>query len=190
MRAIAAWYAVGTDRRPSPFLEKRGGNPAALFDALRELGYPHTVVAISSEGFRKIGEVLCPFTAILSRDAGVTPAQLQSDDLPAEVNIRGVPGWVYDQYSAEGRRALQCYLKSDALGAKWVRQHVSPERRVRYLGDIVFRLEGGLVKNRLCWPTGALLRRMVDQECYSPPDIFELMLQDIPKLNEVRNYVC
>jgi hypothetical protein len=38
-RAIALWYAIGTDRRPSRHLHPRGGNPSRVFDLLRESGY-------------------------------------------------------------------------------------------------------------------------------------------------------
>jgi hypothetical protein len=190
VRGIAAWYAIGTDRRPSNFLEKRAGRPGALFDALRELGYPHTVAAISWEGFRKIGEVLCPFTAMLSRDACTTTQELRTDELQPEISIRGVPGWAYDQYCREGRQALRCFLETDGHAAKWVERNVPRERRVSFLGDVVFRIEGGLVKDRLSWSTGTLLRKMVDGECYGPPEIFDLMRLDLPKLNEVRAHVC
>ena len=190
VRAIATWFAIGTDRRPSPYMEKRPGDPAALFDALRERGYPHTVLAISWEGFRKIGEVLCPFVALLAAEAATIRGELQSDDLPPEVSIRGVPGWAYDIYCREGRQALQCFLRTDAPAATWVRHHVPRERRVAFLGDVLFRIEGGLVKNRLSWPTGCLLRKLADGECYGPPEIFALMQLDLPRLNEERANVC
>ncbi|MEY9796756.1 hypothetical protein ABH984_004771 [Bradyrhizobium ottawaense] len=190
VRGVAAWYAVGTDRRPSSALEKRAGSPRALFDALTELGYPHTVAAISWEGFSKTGEVLCPFTAMLSRDACTMTQELRTDELPPEVSIRGVPGWAYDTYTREGRQALRCFLETDAHAAKWVERNVPRERRVAFLGDVVFRIEGGLVKNRRLWPTGVLLRNMVDGECYGPPEIFALVRLELPKLNEVRAHVC
>lgn len=190
VRAIAAWYAIGTDRRPSAFFEKRSGNPAGLFDALRELGYPHSVVAISWEGFRRVGEVLCPFLALLSHGAFSDTGRLQSDDLPQTVSIRGVPGYAYDTYTREGRAALQGFLTTDAPAAKWMRRNVPRERRVTFLGNIVFRVEGGLVKDRFTWATGAILRKMADEQCYGPPEILELMRGDLPKLNEVRDDVC
>jgi hypothetical protein len=190
VRAIAAWYVIGTDRRPSMFLEKRAGSPGAFFDALREFGYPHTVATIAWEGFRRVGEVLCPFTAMLSGEACTITRELRSDELPPEVSIRGVPSWAYDTYTREGRRALRFFLETDAPAARWVRLHVARERRIAFLGDVVFRLEGGLCKDRLSWPTGELLRGMVDRECYGPPAIFDLMRQDLPKLNEVRAHVC
>jgi hypothetical protein len=127
---------------------------------------------------------------MLSREACTVPKELQSDELPPEVNIRGVPGWAYDTYTREGRVALRCFLGTGASAAKWVQQHVPCELRLAFLGDVVFRLEGGLVKNRLSWPTGTLLREMVDKQCYGPPEIFELMRFDLPKLNEVRSHVC
>jgi hypothetical protein len=55
----------------------------------------------------------------------------------------------------------------------------------------VFRVEGGLVINRMPWPLAEELRRQVDVECSGPgcPDameILELMRDDIPRLNEAR----
>jgi hypothetical protein len=65
VRALAAWYAVGTHLRQTKHLGARPGEPAALFDGLCEAGLPHTAVEITREGFRKIGEPLCPFVALL-----------------------------------------------------------------------------------------------------------------------------
>ena len=59
IRALAAWYALGTDRRPSPRLSSRQGDPAPVFNALQEAAIPSAVVEIAHEGWRKTGEVLC-----------------------------------------------------------------------------------------------------------------------------------
>jgi hypothetical protein len=63
IRALALWFGVGTDRRPSPHLRPRRGDPMAMFDALCEAGISPTVVEVAREGFRKVGEVLCPLVA-------------------------------------------------------------------------------------------------------------------------------
>jgi hypothetical protein len=60
-----------------------------------------------------------------------------------------------------------------------------------FLGHIIFRVEGGLVTNRMRWPLAEELRRQVDVECSGPgcPDameILELIRDDIPRLNEAR----
>jgi hypothetical protein len=43
IRALALWHGIGTDRRPSPRLRPRRGDPTAIFDALSEAGIRPTV---------------------------------------------------------------------------------------------------------------------------------------------------
>ena len=105
--------------------------------------------------------------------------------------IGDVPSWALDVYTREGRAAFARFLETDAPAARWVRRNISPARRVSFLGHIVFRVEGGLVVNRMRWPLADELRRQVDVECSGPecPDateILELMRADIPRLNEAR----
>jgi len=189
IRALALWYGLGTDRRPSPRLQPRRGDPTAMFDALCEAGAARTAVA--REGMRKVGEVLCPFVSLLSSVRQQEPATTEDDKFPPETMIGDIPNWAFDLYSREGRRALGTYLEGNSEPARWVRAHIPPRQRIAFLGGIVFRLEGGLVRSRLRWPTGDELRRMVDLECNGPhcPDateILELMGADIPNLNRVR----
>jgi hypothetical protein len=193
IRALALWYGIGTDRRPSPRLRPRRGDPTAMFDALREAGSPYTVVA--REGFRKVGEVLCPFVSLLGPVRQQEPATTEDDEFPPEIMIGGVPGWAYDLYSREGRRALGGFLEGDSETACWVRAHIPPRQRVSFLGGIVFRIEGGAVRSRLRWRTADELRRLVDIECNGShcPDateILHLMRTDIALLNAVRGHVC
>jgi hypothetical protein len=61
VRALACWFAIGTDQRPSARLSYRRGDPQAVFDALNEAGYPHRLVETAREGFRRTREVLAPF---------------------------------------------------------------------------------------------------------------------------------
>ena len=82
IRALALWYGVGTDRRPSPRLRPRRGDPMAMFDALRETGISPTTVEIAREGFRKVGEVLCPFVSLLSPLRQQETATLADDEFP------------------------------------------------------------------------------------------------------------
>ena len=64
-RALALWYAVGTDRRPSGLVSRRG-EPRLVFDYLSKVGWPHSIVEVAREGFRRTGEMLCPLVALLS----------------------------------------------------------------------------------------------------------------------------
>jgi hypothetical protein len=134
--------------------------------------------------------MLCPLVALLSSEQRqATP--VQSDELPPEEMIGDVPSWAVDLHSREGRAALARFLETDALAARWVRGSIGPARRVSFLGQIVFRVEGGLVVNRMRWPLGDELRRRADFECSYPDtsddtEILDLMRDDIPLLNEAR----
>jgi hypothetical protein len=79
IRALATWFAIGTDRRPSPRLSSRQGDPTALFKALRQVIDP-AVVDIANEGFRRTGEVLAPFVALLSPLRQQQTATVEDDD--------------------------------------------------------------------------------------------------------------
>ena len=191
VRALASWYAVGTHPRQTKNLSARAGEAAALFDALCEAGFPHTAVEIAREGFRKIGEPLCPFVALLCPLAIKEMSAIQDDKMPPEIMIGEVPSWAMDTYTREGRQALQALLLRDCETARWVRAHVRPAQRVNFLGTVVFRVEGGLVRQRSRWPTGDELRRLVDIECHGShcPDateVLQLMRNDIDLLNEER----
>ena len=168
----------------------RRGEPRLVFDQLCEAGWPHSIVEVAREGFRRTGEMLCPLIALLSYEQ--RPAtQLESDELSPEEMIGDVPSWALDVYTREGRAAFARFLQTDALAARWVRRNVSPARRVSFLGSIIFRVEGGLVTNRMRWPLAEELRRQADVECSGPdcPDaaeILKLVRADRPLLNEAR----
>jgi hypothetical protein len=188
-RALALWYALGTDRDRSTLVSRRG-EPRLVFDYPCEAGWPHSIVEVAREGFRRSGVMLCPLVALLSCEQRQA-TQLESDELPPEEMIGDVPSWALDLYSREGRTALARFLQIGTPAAQWVRRNVSPSRRTPFLGHVVFRVEGGLVANRIRWPLAEELRRQVDVECsgLGCPDateILELMRGDIPRLNEAR----
>jgi hypothetical protein len=194
LRALALWYAIGTDRRPSKHLLASRGEPRAVFDHLCEAGLPHTVVAIAREGFRKTGEVLCPFVALLCPSKLQEPGTVVDDYLPPETIIEGVPGWAYDLYSREGRAGLARFLDGSSAAACWIRGHIPPSQRVNFLGSVVFRIEGGLVRRRMRWSTGDELRRLVDVECHGSQcleatEVLQLMRANLSLLQEARHAV-
>jgi hypothetical protein len=105
-----------------------------------------------------------------------------------------VPGWACDVYTREGRGSLQAFLQRDCGTARWVRNHVPAGQRVNFLGTVVFRVEGGLVRQRSRWPAADELRRLVDIECHGPScsdatEILQLMRSDIGLLDEERSHV-
>jgi hypothetical protein len=134
--------------------------------------------------------MLCPLVALLSCEQRQA-TQLESDELAPEEIIGDVPSWAVDLHSREGRAALARFLQTDALAARWVRGSIRPARRVSFLGHIAFRVEGGLVVNRMRWPLANELRRQADFECSYPDtsddtEILDLMRDDLPLLNKAR----
>jgi len=162
-----------------------------VFNALLEAGFSPTVVELARAGFGKGAEMLAPFVALLHplKQSGGT--MIEDDQLPPETMIGDLPSWSLDVFSREGRRSLEAFLQGDSATATWVRTHIPPSQRVRFLGGLLFRAEGGLLRSRLLWPTGDELRRLVDVECNGPhcldaTEILQLMKADITALNEVR----
>lgn len=106
----------------------RRGEPALAFDALIELGISPTMVEIAREGFRKTGEVLCPFVALLMTGGQPETTIVADDEFPAEVVIGNVPRWALDIYSRENRAAYGLFLQTDCASTRWMmRGHVSPK---------------------------------------------------------------
>jgi hypothetical protein len=125
---------------------------------------------------------------------GQETATTKDDPLLPERLIGDVPCWAYDVHTREGRAALQSFLRGTSESARWVRAHVPGDSRIKFLGSVVFRIEGGLVRSRLRWPTGDAMRELVDQGCGGrlgvASEVLDLMRRDLPELNEVRAHVC
>ncbi len=190
-RALALCYAIGTNRRPSDHLRPRGGEPQAAFDYLFDAGFPASAIEIAREGHFKIGEPLCNFLPILGSLLPPPPHELTDDALPPERMIGEVPSWALDFFTREGRCAIQRFLARESATSRWMKNHVPGDKRVELLGNLIFALEGGLLRSRLDWSMGAIIRDAAEIQSQGPwcPDtreIIALMRADLPHLNEVR----
>jgi hypothetical protein len=190
VRALAAWFLLGTDRRPSPQLARRRGDLPALVAALAAI-LPPDLVEIAREGHRHSGEVLPIFVALLAPYLQHEPVSVEDDDTPPEMMVGPVPGWCLDMYTRPGRAALAQLIEGSTETARWVRAHIPPRQRVTFLGTIVFRLEGGCVQRRLRWKLADELRRAMDYEsngphCRDATEILQLARSDVNHLNELR----
>lgn len=190
IRALAAWYLLGTDRRPSPQLARRRGDLAALFDTLAVI-LPRHLVEIAREGHRRSGEVLPIFMALLAPHLRDELASVRDDEIPPEIMIEAVPGWCLDVYTRPGRAALAKLISGSTNAARWVRAHIPPRQRITFLGTIFFRLEGQCARRRLRWPIADELRRATDYECNGPhcrdaTEILQLAMSDLGELNHLR----
>ncbi|XYD06797.1 hypothetical protein R1A27_16535 [Methylobacterium sp. NMS12] len=86
LRALAAWFAVGTVRCPSDHLPRRRGEPDVVLDAFCDAGIPDTVVETAREGLRRTGQILCLFVSLLTPLLLGETAQLINDPLPQRLS--------------------------------------------------------------------------------------------------------
>lgn len=189
-RALALWFAVGTTRCWSPALRQRNGEPATVFDRLLDFGFPATLVEVCREGYRQSGSILCALLPLIWEAAKGVQFFVREDDLPCEVEIAGVPGWAFDMHVREGNRAFKAFLDTRCETSRWAHEQI-PQGRVRAVGGMVFRAEGGLVDRRFRWGAGDDLLRIVDQECplvrgFDAAEGLALLRHDVPVLNDVR----
>jgi hypothetical protein len=108
--------------------------------------------------------------------------------------IGDVPSYAIDYYVREGRTALKAFLKRDTTTGLWIRKYVSQPHWVEFLGGLVFRADGGLMRRRLQWPLGQQLRQMMEIEANGfgitdASEVLDLLRNDLPILNEERTNV-
>ncbi|SFL48621.1 MgsA AAA+ ATPase C terminal [Loktanella salsilacus] len=191
-RALAVLFLLGTNR-PGGKLPARRGEVTLAFDLLDELGTAPTTLAICRDGYRKTSEALPALLALLALENGLRSG-VTDDPVPPEVMIGGVPGWSLDMFTREGKLALTRLLATRAGVAELTRSEVLQARRISFLGQILFRVEGGLLARRV---GGDLSDRLHSQLMFETlgvlPEVaveaLNLMREDLPLLNHIRAHV-
>ncbi len=184
VRALATWFAVGTHPRQTKHLSPRAGEPAALFDGLCEAGLPHTAVEIAREGFRKIGEPLCPFVALLCPLASTETTVVQDDVMPPAILVGDVPGWALTSTPGKVGQLWRPFCKRDCDNARWVRDPSLRPQQLNFLGTIVFRSKAAWSGDDLSGQAGRSYGGSSIYECHGPQctdatEILQLMQADI-----------
>lgn len=191
-RAIALRYAMGTELvAVTSDLARRRGHPQAMFEFLCERGLPHTLVEISREAYRQTGEVICAFLPLLWSAFEGSEVTTRSDQFPPETMISRIPSWALDKFTREGRAAMAQFLAGGSTTSQWLRSHIAIRDRMSMLGHALFRVESGLVKDRIIWPDSVSLRRQADWNSFvvEPKEVvtlLDLLRADIDLLNEER----
>lgn len=194
MRALAMWFAVGTDRFRADELPRRSGEPQAVMDALCDHGIPDSVVEVCREGLKKTNEILPAFLPLLWRELQNSARHAEPDDLPPEEIIGGVPCWVYDMHTRDGKRAMAQFLKMDCETSRWMMEATPSKGRTLILGEMLFRIESGCVDRRLSWNAGNCIRRMANLGSYGLDKAnaehgLALLWHELALLNEARRSV-
>jgi hypothetical protein len=190
-RGLALWYLMGTKRCPSPNLPQRPGNVEFAFEVLAEHGVSPSMLQIARQGFRKTGEMLAPFAAMLTLMNGIRGDFAQNDFMPHKRLVGGVPSYSLDTYTREGKQAFARFLKTNAGTVEWMMVNLPDKGRNAFVGELVFRIEGGCLNNRWAGPAADELRAQYELGCLGcSPDqaagILYLMRNDMALLNDCR----
>ncbi|WP_440409448.1 hypothetical protein [Neorhizobium petrolearium] len=193
-RAIGLCYALGTDRWQPEGLRERRGEPAYVFQHMLDVGYPHCVLELGRTGFNRVREPLSVLMSFVSPTCPDSPEAVGKDDEIARTQMVGaVPIWALDQYTREGKDALRRFLHRDAPITRFIEKNVPPRQRLKFLGGLLFRVEGGLLRQRLQWDTGQSLRYAMEVEANgcgidNATEALSLLRQDMELLNQERRH--
>jgi len=190
-KALALWYAIGTHRCRSFVLRERKGDPHAVLDTLCEKGFPDSVVEVCRVGLTKSGEIMAPFTALLWPEFQSSSQNVACDKMLQIELIGDIPCWAYDMHTREGKLAINRFLQANCKTSRWLSNLIPATKRPRLIGNMIFRVEGGCVDQRLRWKVGDRVRQMCDVEIWGigSQDMAEglrLLCLDLPQLNKAR----
>lgn len=167
-------------------------DPKALFAAMLSAGISHDIVMLAEQGFRRTREALPLLLPLVTLALPSGELPVQDDEFPAIlIGQSGLPTYCLDGFSWEGKTALRRFLSRDTETGRWLRRHVPAERRVAVLHGAIFRVEGGLVQQRVQWPCATTLRRLADNGYHGmtlpdPAVFLEMIRADLPMLDEER----
>lgn len=170
-------------------------NAAATFDAMRSAGVDHEIVALAEQGFRRTREALPVLLPMLTLVMPTDELPAQDDEFPPVVIGRnGLPSYVYDAFSWEGKAALSRFLKRNTETGRWLRNHVPAERRLSVLAGGLFRIDGSATRKRVQWPCAITLRWLADSGFHSmklpdPAAFLDMIRADLPTIDEERTDV-
>ena len=189
-RAVAALHASGT--RWTGQVAGKAVDPTATFDAMRSAGIDHEIVALAEWGWRRTREALPVLMPMLKPALPSSDLPVADDEFsPVVIGRSGLPTFVFDAFSWEGKAALGRFLKRDTATGRWLRNHVTAERRLAVLAGGIFRIDGGLVRRRVIWPCAMTLRWLADSGFHNmklsdPAEFLTMVRDDLSTINEER----
>lgn len=188
--SLSALHASGV--RWTGQVAGKATDAAATFDAMRGAGVNPEIVAVAEQGFSKTREalpILLPLLT-LALPSGVLPAQ-DDEFPPVVIGLNGLPTYVYDAFSWEGKSALARFLKRNTTTGRWLHRYVPTERRMAVLAGGLFRIDGGLVRQRVEWPCATTLKWLADSGYHNmklsdPAGLLAMIRADLPTIDEER----
>lgn len=156
-------------------------------------GVSPTVTWLAREGCYRTRTMLPLLVGLLTQQNGLKQPN-PDDPMPEEVEIAGLPGWVLDMFTREGKAAIRLLLTGKSDVARFIRDTFPHAGRTQLMGEALFRVESGLLRNRHDGPLGQKLRSRMERECLGVDrkhanKMLDLTKRAIPELNECRRIV-
>jgi len=138
--------------------------PAAATRLLDACGVCPSVVWLTKGGSARTQTMLPLLVGLLTQHNQLRQPN-PDDKFPEEVEIAGLPSWALDMFVRQGKAAIRRLMAGDSDVARYARDTFPYAGRTRLLGEAVFRVESGLLRNRLDGPMGQSLRSQMEREC-------------------------
>lgn len=139
---------------------QRSHDACAVFDILAEVASSSHVIATCRAVWKLTRNPMAMLLPLVwGRWIATDNHEVTDDALPPEQIINGVPGYALDQFTRVGNEISRALLRRqldliEGLDSAGVRKG----QHSRTVGDLIFILEGGLVRRRLLWKAAEELR--------------------------------
>ena len=139
---------------------QRHHDPYAVFDILEDVGRSSHVVATCRAAWKFTSNPMSLLLPLVwERWMLVDGRDTIDDPLPPVQMLDGVPGYSLDQFTRIGNTISRALLRADPrLRQLLDGAGIRPGAQSRAVGDLLFLLEGGLLRHRVVWPAADELR--------------------------------
>lgn len=167
--------------------------PVATTRLLDACGVCPSIVWLTKEGSARTQTMLPLLVGLLTQHNQLRQPN-PDDQFPQEIEIAGLPSWALDMFTREGKAAIRRLMAGDSDVARYAQDTFPYAGRTRLLGEAVFRVESGMLRNRWDGAMGQRLRSQMERECLGiDPEqadtLLKLMRDAIPELNACRSEI-
>lgn len=193
VRALAAWYLVGTANHASENLPVRKGRFADLAVVYSDLHVNPEVLQACCGGAARAREAIgLPLNWLEYRKSAWR--EVRSEPLPDPVYIGGWPSAAWDMHTRSGKRALGRFAKECSPLRCFLQANVPPAERVDVVCGLVFCAEGSRLAHRLTYEGADALLRMSQEAllCWATlpveavPEALQIVRSNFDQLHAIR----
>lgn len=196
-RALAMWYAIGTDRLPGTNLATRKGDPAAVRYTLECLGAPSALLDAGKLAWRRMRNPFPAFVPLLATVVEPGTATVQENTLPPADFINGIPLYALGGHTRPGKAVLREFTHTCVAMREFLEQHAPVEKWAQVVHVVTFHAEAALCQCDMKWPLGQEIKnKAIDidvvqagAEKVNHKCVFDLFSHTLTRLNALRERI-